>query len=154
MRTNSSGCRWIDRAKSPSRRPCPVQHNSRLSLKRSFPLNARRNTKSRIATHGFPHPIHNIRLPSRLRGQYVCSKSPATLCSAKFASTHPTSFLFLPLGKMLVVLRDGRKLHGVLRSYDQFGTHRSCTEVLNVQNFPSVFSKPCSRGHGGTNIRR
>lgn len=24
-------------------------------------------------------------------------------------------------GKMLVVLRDGRKLHGVLRSYDQFG---------------------------------
>ena len=26
------------------------------------------------------------------------------------------------LGKMLVVLRDGRKLHGVLRSYDQFGT--------------------------------
>ncbi len=115
-------CRWIDRAKSPSRRSCPVQHNS---LKRSFPLNARRNTKSRIATHGFPHPIHNIRLPSRLRGQYVCSKSPATLCSAKFASTHPTSFLFLPLGKMLVVLRDGRKLHGVLRSYDQFGTHRS-----------------------------
>lgn len=27
------------------------------------------------------------------------------------------------LGKMLVVLRDGRKLHGVLRSYDQFGEH-------------------------------
>lgn len=25
------------------------------------------------------------------------------------------------LGKMLVILRDGRKLHGVLRSYDQFG---------------------------------
>ncbi|RDB29682.1 U6 snRNA-associated Sm-like protein LSm1 [Hypsizygus marmoreus] len=24
------------------------------------------------------------------------------------------------LGKMLVILRDGRKLHGVLRSYDQF----------------------------------
>ena len=29
---------------------------------------------------------------------------------------------------MLVVLRDGRKLHGVLRSYDQFGT-------------PSLFSR-------------
>lgn len=26
-------------------------------------------------------------------------------------------------GKMLVILRDGRKLHGVLRSYDQFGEH-------------------------------
>ncbi|KAF7966996.1 hypothetical protein HWV62_36254 [Athelia sp. TMB] len=26
----------------------------------------------------------------------------------------------LPPGKMLVILRDGRKLHGVLRSYDQF----------------------------------
>jgi U6 snRNA-associated Sm-like protein LSm1 len=26
---------------------------------------------------------------------------------------------------MLVVLRDGRKLHGVLRSYDQFGTFLS-----------------------------
>jgi U6 snRNA-associated Sm-like protein LSm1 len=24
---------------------------------------------------------------------------------------------------MLVILRDGRKLHGVLRSYDQFGEH-------------------------------
>ena len=29
---------------------------------------------------------------------------------------------------MLVVLRDGRKLHGVLRSYDQFGTPRAHTE--------------------------
>ena len=33
--------------------------------------------------------------------------------------------LFDSLGKMLVILRDGRKLHGVLRSYDQFGTHYS-----------------------------
>lgn len=30
------------------------------------------------------------------------------------------------LGKMLVVLRDGRKLQGVLRSYDQFG---ACSSV-------------------------
>jgi len=42
---------------------------------------------------------------------------------------------------MLVILRDGRKLHGVLRSYDQFGTPclfsrgRGTPKNLNVQFF-------------------
>lgn len=34
---------------------------------------------------------------------------------------------------MLVILRDGRKLHGVLRSYDQFGV---CSSSL-VKPFPN-----------------
>ena len=31
---------------------------------------------------------------------------------------------------MLVVLRDGRKLHGVLRSYDQFGEPVTYVQIL------------------------
>ena len=44
---------------------------------------------------------------------------------SQVASTRTPLPHFDSLGKMLVVLRDGRKLHGVLRSYDQFGTHYS-----------------------------
>lgn len=29
--------------------------------------------------------------------------------------------------KLMVVLRDGRKLIGILRSFDQFGKKRNCT---------------------------
>jgi small nuclear ribonucleoprotein (snRNP)-like protein len=33
---------------------------------------------------------------------------------------------------MLVVLRDGRKLHGVLRSYDQFGMSVASLRAKNL----------------------
>ena len=62
-----------------------------------------------------------------------------------FPSSHSMSWLFprcpsISSGKMLVILRDGRKLHGVLRSYDQFGTSSllhspamlSATSVANL----------------------
>jgi U6 snRNA-associated Sm-like protein LSm1 len=42
---------------------------------------------------------------------------------------------------MLVILRDGRKLHGVLRSYDQFGMWNFLLiiqEGCSVFNFPSI----------------
>ena len=43
---------------------------------------------------------------------------------------------------MLVVLRDGRKLHGVLRSYDQFGTPPGVSSLPGVERtifFPPLF---------------
>jgi U6 snRNA-associated Sm-like protein LSm1 len=38
---------------------------------------------------------------------------------------------------MLVILRDGRKLHGVLRSYDQFGEH-TLIEVVRYKKLSDV----------------
>ncbi|KAJ3511658.1 hypothetical protein NMY22_g15584 [Coprinellus aureogranulatus] len=51
------------------------------------------------------------------------------------ASSHPTVHC-TSLGKMLVILRDGRKLHGVLRSYDQFANLvlENCYERIYHQN--------------------
>ena len=76
-------------------------------------------------SNGFFNPFHNIGLPGGLCGPYV---DPISSHSSAFILR---DFLFFPplvpssssicLGKMLVILRDGRKLHGVLRSYDQFG---------------------------------
>ena len=76
-------------------------------------------------SNGFFNPFHNIGLPGGLCGPYV---DPISSHSSTFILR---DFLFFPplvpssssicLGKMLVILRDGRKLHGVLRSYDQFG---------------------------------
>ena len=43
----------------------------------------------------------------------------------------------LRLGKMLVVLRDGRKLQGVLRSYDQFGEHIHLPNRLDAATLTS-----------------
>ena len=79
-----------------------------------------------LRANGFPDPFHNLGISGGLCGQYVCPKSNTT---PRPEHNHPPNrheclFLFHArccLGKMLVILRDGRKLHGVLRSYDQFG---------------------------------
>ena len=63
-------------------------------------------------------------------------------------------------GKMLVVLRDGRKLHGVLRSYDQFGMSTSSFSLTHTHKIHSCFrpgglaSQPRSRRYSGTYISR
>ena len=77
---------------------------------------------------GFVNTFYNFRISSGLRGQYVC---PSTLqhwpmnlsayCSPPYSLNILFIFIVRHIGKMLVILRDGRKLHGVLRSYDQFG---------------------------------
>jgi U6 snRNA-associated Sm-like protein LSm1 len=41
---------------------------------------------------------------------------------------------------MLVILRDGRKLHGVLRSYDQFGMSR--LDLWHTEEFERSFHPP------------
>ena len=77
-------------------------------------------------SNGFFNPFHNIGLPGGLCGPYV---DPISSHSSSFILRDFFIFVFFPpvllssicLGKMLVILRDGRKLHGVLRSYDQFG---------------------------------
>jgi len=60
-------------------------------------------------------------------------------CPPTTTPTIPPTYLYIcvseflhsnDLGKMLVVLRDGRKLHGVLRSYDQFGMSLSLSLFL------------------------
>jgi hypothetical protein len=49
---------------------------------------------------------------------------------------------------MLVILRDGRKLHGVLRSYDQFGmwnflsiVKQGCSNMFTLRQQPTLFLK-------------
>lgn len=43
---------------------------------------------------------------------------------------------------MLVILRDGRKLHGVLRSYDQFG--EACSRITQRHQLPNVLLSPAA----------
>ncbi len=53
---------------------------------------------------------------------------------------------------MLVVLRDGRKLHGVLRSYDQFGEFHSdagCWFVTHVRAANLVLEDTVERIYSG-----
>ena len=67
-------------------------------------------------------------------------------------------------GKMLVVLRDGRKLHGVLRSYDQFGMSTSSfSPSLSLTHTHKIHSgvrsgglasQPRSRRYSGAYISR
>lgn len=114
---------WTSRSLFPSAQlPTLVTHqHPTLST-----LTGNTATNLKSWTHGLPHPIHNIRLSGRLCGQYVCP-SPRSPC-------HPLFFFFLypSPGKMLVVLRDGRKLHGVLRSYDQFGSPLSLSLLSRI----------------------
>ena len=76
------------------------------------------------SSNGFFNPFHNIGLPGGLCGPYVdpisSHSSSFILCDFFFCFSRPI-LSSICLGKMLVILRDGRKLHGVLRSYDQFG---------------------------------
>jgi U6 snRNA-associated Sm-like protein LSm1 len=53
------------------------------------------------------------------------------------------------IGKMLVVLRDGRKLHGVLRSYDQFGSLPKTQKKLQqlTPHQPTSFWKTRTSGY-------
>ena len=58
--------------------------------------------------------------------------------------SNPANFLLfvlssICLGKMLVILRDGRKLHGVLRSYDQFGIVQSLQPKFDADSRPFFF---------------
>lgn len=75
----------------------------------------------RYPWHGLAHSVHDFGVAGGLRRPYV-SVHPRLPDKDKTAhSSHRSR----QTGKMLVVLRDGRKLFGVLRSYDQFGTHPS-----------------------------
>lgn len=68
------------------------------------------------------------------------SLSPLVL----YQSSSPV--LYTPTEKVLVHLRDGRKLIGVLRSYDQYGpslAHPCCpTAFANLQRPPRPSSAP------------
>jgi hypothetical protein len=86
-----------------------------------------------VIGHGFIDPVYNIGLACRLRGQYVRASAShvptgslniVRRCALNPALSNVSAFCIVSCvatGKMLVVLRDGRKLIGVLRSYDQFG---------------------------------
>lgn len=112
--------------------PGPVRSDV-LTINR-YPLQTPTNTERKSPTplrHGLAHPIHNFGVAGGLRRPYV-SVHPRLPDKDKTAHSSPRS---RQLGKMLVVLRDGRKLFGVLRSYDQFGTHYaycSCLWGLDV----------------------
>ena len=99
-------------------------------------LNIQRNIWSSRVTvlsllstvNGLLNTFYNVWLPGGLCGQYVCPKSSRFSCpilsQSPSHSLHSSIVLLaccICPGKMLVILRDGRKLHGVLRSYDQFG---------------------------------
>jgi small nuclear ribonucleoprotein (snRNP)-like protein len=110
----NSGC-ILTTNPSPKFRAKRKRRNKNSTLKRVRPFSG----------HGLAHPVHNFRVAGGLRRPYV-SIHPWLPDRDKTAHSSPR---FRKLGKMLVVLRDGRKLFGVLRSYDQFGTHdprRSC----------------------------
>jgi hypothetical protein len=101
-----------------------------------------------IECHGLSDSLHHLGIPCGLRGQYVYSAFPPGA---------PSQPIIPPLGKMLVILRDGRKLHGVLRSYDQFGM---CAAATVHSAFPTTVphsrlrSEPRPRGHSRANIPR
>ena len=67
--------------------------------------------------NGLAYSVHDFGVAGGLRRPYVHPRLPD-----KDKTAH-SSRRSRQTGKMLVVLRDGRKLFGVLRSYDQFGTH-------------------------------
>jgi small nuclear ribonucleoprotein (snRNP)-like protein len=72
-----------------------------------------------LSLHGLAHSVHDFGVAGGLRRPYV-SVHPRLPDKDKTAHSSRRS---RQTGKMLVVLRDGRKLFGVLRSYDQFGAH-------------------------------
>lgn len=54
----------------------------------------------------------------------------------------------------MLVLRDGRKLIGVLRSWDQFGMHHSvASSRRSVTNALELYSQPCLTRHHRTDFR-
>lgn len=85
-----------------------------------------------MATNGRANTVNDVGLSGRLCGQYVGRPYPAAMIldrSKRLTQWNEYTILFLhsrllASEKMLVVLRDGRKLIGVLRSYDQFGEIR------------------------------
>jgi small nuclear ribonucleoprotein (snRNP)-like protein len=96
---------------------------------------------------GLANSVHDLRVARGLRGQYVRPDAlrGGTCLNADASPLQPSSALsrcppHLPppptcAGKMLVMLRDGRKLVGVLRSYDQFGmtpVSSVCRRALSI----------------------
>ncbi len=83
----------------------------------SIPLQALRcSAAAPAALHGLANPIHNFWLARRLRGQYVLPNLIARSVLSS-PSTLPPHCVCAPPRKDARDLRDGRKLHGVLRSY-------------------------------------
>lgn len=131
-----------------------------------------------IILNGFLNSLYDLRRSHGLRGQYVYylrnTPSPTDILSTDLPLlTLPTckrigkknkSWNRRPVtpGKMLVILRDGRKLHGVLRSYDQFGASpalwKSPGRGFYSNGAPvslsSVNSESCPRRYSGTNTSR
>lgn len=108
---------WIRSDTSPPRRLDTSADSRTLALLPiSFFLFLDLSLVTAVRTHGRPHPFHDLRLARRPRGQYV------HLRSAHVAARCPADTTRVE--KVLVILRDGRKLLGLFRSYDQFGELR------------------------------
>jgi small nuclear ribonucleoprotein (snRNP)-like protein len=107
---------WIRSGTSPSRRRDKDKASTESSTLALLPINFFLFLVTAARTHGRPHPFHHLRLARRPRGQYVHLR-PAN--PANPAARRPADIARVE--KVLVILRDGRKLLGLFRSYDQFG---------------------------------
>ena len=90
---------------------------------------------SSLSLHGLAHSVHDFGVAGGLRRPYV-SVHPRLPDKDKTAhSSHRPR----QIGKMLVVLRDGRKLFGVLRSYDQFGAYEGISVLPPLRRLNVYF---------------
>ena len=151
-------------------RHCDKKHILFYFIYLSRPAKLRDSTRespARLPLDGLAHTIHDFRISGGLRGQCVyrhCknarrgSKRPHPHHPPPHHHHHPSlpPSRSLNLGKMLVVLRDGRKLHGVLRSYDQFGASRGSLRLTDPPFIIISFypSKSSPGGHLRANISR